>query len=181
MIWIWLNSSVHESHPAQYSSLVNWFDSTSFWNWYDSTHVSTSIRFFKKWIDSSSDSSGYEKCVSIRFMIQAKIIWFWFASWFESESLTSLHVMHVNHFFRVVSNISVLNTRFFFSYIRGHRRSWAKGARGSHYEKSAVELACHARWPAPTARRGGWLATAGYLCPAAARCLSRSTSLAAPR
>ena len=44
----------------------------------------------KKWIDSSSDSSGYEKCDSIRFMIQAKIIWFWFHSCFKSESFTSL-------------------------------------------------------------------------------------------
>ena len=59
-----------------------------FWNWFDSTR--DSIRFFKKWIDSSCDSSGYEKCDSIRFMIQAKIIWFWFDSWFKSESFTSL-------------------------------------------------------------------------------------------
>ena len=88
-----VNNSAHES-TSQYSSSVNWFDSTSFWNWFDSTH--DSIRVFKKWIDSSSDSSGYEKCDSIRFMIQAKIIWFWFDSWFKSESFTSLVLTH-NH------------------------------------------------------------------------------------
>ena len=60
-------------------------------------HLFTLIRFnwwfnqiFKKYIDSCSHSSGYEKCDSIRFMIQAKIIWFLFDSRFKSESFTSL-------------------------------------------------------------------------------------------
>ena len=92
IIWIWLNSSVHERYPPQDSSLDDWFDSTSFWNWFDSIH--DWIRFSKKWIDSSNDSTDYEKCDSIRFMIQAKIIWSWFDSWFKSESFTSLLVGH---------------------------------------------------------------------------------------
>ena len=39
-----LISSIHESHPSL-SSLVNWFDSASFWNGFDSTR--DSIRFLK--------------------------------------------------------------------------------------------------------------------------------------
>ena len=84
-----INSNVHEGHPSQYYSLVNRFDSTSFWNWFDSPHDSISF-FFQKWIDSSNDSSDYEKCDSMRLMIQAKIIWFVFDSWLKSESFTSL-------------------------------------------------------------------------------------------
>ena len=56
------------------SSLVNWLDSLSLWNWFDS----------------SNDSSGYEKCDSIRLMIQEKTIRFWFDSGLKSESFTSL-------------------------------------------------------------------------------------------
>ena len=73
IIWIWLNSSGHESHPSQYSSLVNWFDSTSFWNWFDSAH--DSISFFNE---------------SIHLVIQAVMKHgIRFDSWFKQKSFDS--------------------------------------------------------------------------------------------
>ena len=72
-----------------FDSIMVWIDFKLLWSmWFYSIHDSSGY----EWCDSDSihDSSGYELCDSIRFMIQAKIIWFRFIVRFKSESLTSL-------------------------------------------------------------------------------------------
>ena len=81
LVWIYLYAYIWSGFgliavytiATRHNILVWSIDLTQHLFGIDSIQLMIQSGFSKKWIDSSSDSSGYEKCDSIQFMIQAKI------------------------------------------------------------------------------------------------------------
>ena len=80
LVWIYLYTYIQSgfglmavyTRATRHNILVWSIDLTQHLFGIDSIQLMIQLGFSKKWIESSSDSSGYEKCDSILFMIQLK-------------------------------------------------------------------------------------------------------------